>query len=55
MKLLRFLLFDLWVKLVLWLIFGPLMLVYKVIQYGVSFGTRKQRQDTTAIRKALEK
>lgn len=55
MKALRFLLLDLWVKIGLWVLLGPIMLIYKVIQYAVSFGTRGQRQDTAAIRKALEK
>ncbi len=56
MKVIRFVLFDFWVKIILWIFMGPfIMFPYKIIQYGISFGNRKQRQDTVAIRKALEK
>jgi hypothetical protein len=54
MKIVRFLLVDLWVKLFLWVLLPFIMIPYKIIQYAVSAGTRKQRQDQAAIRKALE-
>jgi hypothetical protein len=54
MKLIRFLLIDLWVKLFLWVCLFPLMFLFKIIQYGVRFGTGGQRKELTRISKALE-
>ena len=44
MKMIRFLLWDLWVKAFLWLLLFPFMLLFKAIQYGVRFATKEQRE-----------
>jgi hypothetical protein len=43
-KQLRFICWDLWVKIVLWVCAFPVMLFFKVIQYGVRAGNKEQRE-----------
>ena len=40
-KAIRFIFVDLWVKLFLWLVLFPIMLLFKIIQYAVRAGTRR--------------
>lgn len=53
MKIVRFLLWDLWVKVLLWTLLFPIMILFKVVQYGVRFATREQRE--AARRTIVEK
>ena len=43
-KVIRFILVDFWVKLFLWIVLFPLMLLFKVIQYAVRAGTKREPQ-----------
>lgn len=60
-KLVRFWLWDLWVKIILWVCLFFIMIPFKVVQYGVRFATgsqRKAQEELLAVereRLALEK
>lgn len=54
MKIVRFLLIDLWVKLFLWVILFPVMLLYKIVQGASKSGSKGQEEELKALRKTLE-
>lgn len=42
MKVIRFLLWDLWVKIILWVLLFPLMVIRKVVQGSSQRGIREE-------------